>query len=70
MPSKGAEDEYINMKTIKDILIKHPFSLSEAEATLVSRYIVEDSANEYVYCDELNEISINIAKSIMKAFIG
>lgn len=58
------------MKTIKDILVKHPFSLNEDEAILVSRYIVEDSSNEYVYWDELNEISINIAKSIIKAFIG
>ena len=70
MPKKGVEDEYIQMKTIKDILTKHPFSLNEEESVLVSRYVVEDSSNEYVYWDELNEISLNIAKSIIKAVVG
>ena len=51
MPTKGSEDEYIQMKTIKDILMKHPFSLSEDESTLVSRYVVEDSSNEHVFWD-------------------
>ena len=45
MPEKGAEDEYIQMKTIKDVLMNHPFSLSSDQATLVSRYVVEDSSN-------------------------
>ena len=70
MQDRGQEDEYINMKTIKDILSKHPFSLKETEAVVVSRYVVEDSSNEFVYWDEENEISVSIAKSIMKAFIG
>ena len=37
MPKDGAEDEYIQMKTIKDVLMKHPFSLDSDEATLVSK---------------------------------
>lgn len=45
MQNKGEEDEYINMKIIKDILSKHPFSLNEPEAVAVSRYVVEDSSN-------------------------
>lgn len=36
----------------------------------MSRYIVEDSANEYVYLDEENEINRSVAKSIIRAFIG
>lgn len=42
------------MKTLKGMLRKHPFDLNETEATLVSRYVVEDSPNEYVYWDEEN----------------
>lgn len=40
------------MKTLKDIIKKHPFNLEENEAILISRYVVEDSPNEYVYWDE------------------
>jgi NADH:ubiquinone oxidoreductase subunit H len=58
------------MKELKATLQEHPFNLKEEEATLVSRYIVEDSANEYVYWDEENEINRNIAKSIIRALIG
>ena len=50
--------------------MKDPFGLKEEEATLISRYVVEDSANEYVYWDEDNEIYRNIAKSIIKTFVG
>ncbi len=42
------------MKEIQSILQEYPFSLKEEEATLISRYVVEDSANEYVYWDEDN----------------
>ncbi len=58
------------MREINQILRVAPFGLKEEEAVMVSRYIVEDSNNEYVYWDENNEISRNIAKSILKAFIG
>lgn len=63
-------DEYITMKAVKTILKTHPFLLEEDEATALSRYIVEDSANEYVYWDEDNEIQLSIAKSILRAFVG
>lgn len=39
------------MKSIKNILMKHPFGLTEEEAVSVSRYVVENSTSEYVYWD-------------------
>jgi hypothetical protein len=53
--SQGREpSELINMRAIKEILEAQPFSLSPEQAVLISRYIVEDSPNEYVYEDENN----------------
>ena len=37
------------------ILASSPFSLSENDAFLLARYIIEDVNGDYVYCDEGNE---------------
>ena len=37
------------------ILRSSPFSLSEDDSMLLSRYIIEDAHGDYVYCDEGNE---------------
>ena len=71
----GTEDfqfklQYINMKELQEILSRSPFSLSQQESFLVSRYIVEDSSSPYVYCDQNNEIDRVIVKSILKSLVG
>ena len=43
------------MKEVKKVLLNEPFCLTEEDALLLSRYIVEDAQGEYIYCDELNE---------------
>ena len=43
------EREYVSMGEIKRVLMDRPFYLNEHEANQVSRYVVEDSPNEYVY---------------------
>ena len=47
----------------------NPFGLLESDATLFSRYVVEDQPGEYVYSDDENQIKRNIAKSIFRATI-
>ena len=44
--------------------------MKENEALLLSRYIVEDCTKDSVYFHEDNEIERNIAKSILRAFVG
>jgi hypothetical protein len=51
---KEFRTEYITMREVKNILRVAPFYLSEEEATLVSRYVVEDETIEFVYWDEDN----------------
>ncbi len=36
----------------------------------LSRYLVEDSPNDYVYCDPSNENFRSVVKSIIKNAIG
>lgn len=36
----------------------------------LSRYLIEDCNEEYVYCDEKNENKREIVKSIIKTLIG
>lgn len=49
---------------------KGPFFLSEDQAHLLSRYMVEDVMNDYIYCDEENENKREIVKSILKNIVG
>ena len=42
-----------------ETLQKFPFQLSEEEAYLVSRYLIEDSNNQHVYVDKNNEQNDN-----------
>ena len=42
------------MGEVKNILKTKTFGLSEEDAHLLARYLVEDCDNEYVYCDENN----------------
>ena len=58
------------MKEVIRILQSHAFNLDEDEAYTLARYLVEDSNNQYVYCDENNEIERSIIKSIIKAVVG
>ncbi len=62
--------QYITMREIKTVFQGAPFYLNQPEAILVSRYVVEDEACEFVYLDEDNQIKRTIAKSIIRAFIG
>ena len=48
----------------------HPFKLGEKDAHALSRYLIEDCEDEYLYCDLTNENNRQIVKSILKAFIG
>ena len=58
------------MKELIDILKEFPFGVTEENAILISRYMVEDSPNDYVYCDFDNEQRRSIVKSIIKALTG
>jgi hypothetical protein len=46
--------EYINMKEVNKILRSDVFGLNEADAHTLSRYVIEDSPGDYVYCDPSN----------------
>ena len=50
--------------------MSYPFELKEDDAHILSRYVIEDSTNEYVYCDLNNEHKRNVVKSIIKAVVG
>ena len=39
------------MKEVIKKLENKPFCLEEEDAELLARYIIEDSTEEYVYCD-------------------
>ena len=58
------------MKEVSNILQNSPFMLSPKDSNMLSRYIIEDSPNDFVYEDENNEIHRNIAKSIIKHVVG
>jgi len=45
---------YVNMKEVKTTFMNAVFRLDEEDAHLLARYIVEESNNDYVYCDENN----------------
>ena len=58
------------MKQLKEILKEAPFKLTEEEAFQLARYAIEDCEEEHVYCDEGNENTRDIVKSIIKAVMG
>lgn len=58
------------MKQAKDILMMYPFELTDEQAHLLARYLIEDSDNQYVYCDPNNENKRSIVKSILKSLTG
>ena len=39
------------MGETKHILMNYPFELQDEDAHILARYLIEDSSNEYVYCD-------------------
>ena len=57
------------MREVKEILMIKPFNLAEEDASILSRYIVEDVEGEYVYSDEGNEQKREVVKSIVKNLI-
>lgn len=61
---------YINMREVNKILQNEAFGLNEADALALSRYLIEDSPNDYVYCDPNNENLRSVVKSIIKNAIG
>jgi hypothetical protein len=46
------------------------FELRQEDAKTLARYLVEDSQNDYVYCDPANENLRTVVKSIIKNVIG
>ena len=52
------------------VLKNQPFYLSQEQAHLLSRYMVEDVMNDYIYSDEQNENKRDILKSILKNIVG
>ena len=48
---EDVEEQFISMRQVKQILKAKPFELEDAEAVKVSRYVVEDSAEPFVYWD-------------------
>lgn len=58
------------MGEAKKTLMQYPFELKDEEAHILARYLVEDSSNEHVYCDENNEHKRSVVKSIIKALVG
>jgi hypothetical protein len=46
------------------------FNLNDADAHTLSRYLIEDSQNDYVYCDPNNENIRSVIKSIIKTAVG
>lgn len=42
------------MKQVNEILQNDIFGLNEADSLILSRYLIEDSPNDYVYCDPNN----------------
>jgi hypothetical protein len=65
------KQQYINMTEIQYILKNNPyFDLKEEDAKTFARYLVEDSQNDFVYCDPANENLRSIVKSIVKQEVG
>ncbi len=58
------------MKEVIKILQCPVFDLADHQAYNLARYLDEDSNNEYIYCDQNNEIERSILKSIIKAVVG
>ena len=46
------------------------FSLNEEDSKTLARYLVEDSQNDYVYCDPQNQNLRTVVKSIIRNVIG
>ena len=47
--------EYINMDEVQSVLQGNScFGLNEESSRVLARYLVEDSQNDYVYCDPAN----------------
>lgn len=69
-PRKGEwEAEYINMREVQHLLSFPPFSLPKDKAQLLARYLIEDVQTDFVYCDDFNENTREIVKSILKALL-
>lgn len=58
------------MRQAISILTNDIFGLNETDALILSRYLVEDSPNDYVYSDPNNENLRSVVKSILKNVIG
>lgn len=54
------------MKQVYDILMSEPFNLSQTQAELLSRYLIEDVQNDFIYCAWDNENKREVVKSILK----
>ncbi len=57
------------MGEVKEIFRSKPFHLQEEDIVIISRYIIEDVQEEYVYCDDLNENHREVVKAIIKNLI-
>lgn len=58
------------MREVKSILQNKIFGLNETDSILLSRYLIEDSHNDYVYCDPNNENMRTVVKSIIKNIVS
>jgi ribosomal protein S20 len=58
------------MREINSILRNDIFGLNESDALALSRYLIEDSPTDHVYCDPNNENLRSVVKSIVKNVIG
>ena len=62
---------YINLEEAIKIVCKNRyFELSEEDGKTLARFLIEDSENDYVYCDPQNENLRTVVKSIIKNVIG
>ena len=53
------------MDEAKKTLLEEPFSLEEEDAELLARYLIEDSNEDHIYRDDLNENHRGVVKSII-----
>jgi hypothetical protein len=63
------EQQYINLREARTFFEEH-LKMQPADALLLARYLIEDSATEHVYTDDINEHSRAIVKSIIKNLFG
>lgn len=58
------------MEEIYTIFRNEKINLCHEDALALARYAIEDVAEEFVYCDNMNENTRNIVKAIFKNIIG